>query len=54
METKLLSHLVSFTEPPLTPSVPKVVDMPPAEITNLVAIRFLYMNPAVRVASQEK
>ena len=52
MESKPLSNLVSFTEPSLTSSDPQVVDVPPAEIANLVAIRLLYMNPAVRGTRQ--
>lgn len=48
METKPLSKLTSFKEPSLTPSDPQVLDVPPAETANLVAIRLLYKHPAVR------
>lgn len=54
MQSKPLSNLVSFVEPSFTSSDPQVVDVPPAEIANLVAIRLLYVNPAVRGTRQGK
>lgn len=54
MEAKPLSNLVGFKEPSLAPSDPQVVDVPPAAIANLAAIRLLYMNPAVRGTRQGK
>lgn len=52
MESEPLSHLVSFTDPSLSPRDPEEVDMPPAEIANLVATGLLYMDPAVRGTRQ--
>lgn len=54
MESKFLSDLVCFKEPSLTPSDPEVVDVPPADIANLVAVSLLRMNPAVRGTTQGK
>lgn len=54
MESKSLSNLASFKKPSVTPNNPQVVDVPPAEIANLVAIRLLDMNLAVRVTRQGK
>lgn len=52
MEPKPLSNLVSLTS--LSPGDPKVVDVPPAEIANFVAIGVLYMDPEVRGTRQGK
>lgn len=48
MKSKPVSNLVSSTQPSLTIPAPQVVDVFPVEIANLVAVRLLYMNPAVR------
>lgn len=52
VESKSLSNLVCFTEPSFAPSDPQVVNVPPAEIANLVVVRLLYINPAVRGTRQ--
>lgn len=51
MEPKPLSSLACFIEPFLASSDPQVVDVSPADVANLVAIRLQYMNPAVRGAT---
>lgn len=54
MKSKSVSNLVSSTEPSLTTPAPRVVDVLPVEIANLIAVRLLYMNPAVRSTREGK
>lgn len=54
MKSKFVSMLVRSTDPSLTTPAPGVVDVLPAEIAKLVAVRLLYMNPAVRGTGQVK
>lgn len=54
VESKPLSNLVSFAGPSLSPSVPQVVDVPPAEVAHPVAVGLWYMDPAVSGARRGK
>lgn len=47
MESKLLSDLVGFKVTSLPPSDPQMVDVPPVEVANLVAMKLLHVKPAV-------